>query len=212
MKLLLTRNAEDNAALLTLLAEKGWEGVSLPLFTVQTFIPDISGEFDAVIITSRNALHAVVPFTHLPCYVVGEKTAEALTGLQCKIATIAPDAERLLPLLPEGLRYLYLSGEQVREDFRNTSLYVQREIVYRTEPLPPHPFSTEGIDGVMFFSPTSVKIFHAFYADCATLHMNAYCISPHVAQEAKTCFTFHQILTAEEPTLSSLLQLIEQSM
>lgn len=211
MKLLLTRTAEDNAALLPVLADMGIEGISLPLFTVEKLFPPISGEFDALIITSRNALHAIAPFTHLPCYAVGEKTAETLTAQGCTIAATAPDAARLLPLLPAHLRYLYLSGEQVREDFRNTPLHVTRIIVYRTEPLPPRPFSTEGIDGVMFFSPTSVKILHAVYKDCATLRMNAYCISPQVAQDAKTCFTFRRIYVANEPTLASMLQQVEQS-
>lgn len=211
MKLLLTRTAEDNEALKPLLADMGIEGVSLPLFTVERLHPSICGEFDAVIATSRNATHAAKAFAHLPFYVVGEKTAETLAAHGCTIARAAPDAARLLPMLPKGLRYLYLSGEQVREDFQNTPHNVQREVVYRTLPLPPRAFSTEGLDGALFFSPTSVRILHALYARCDTLHLDAYCISQEVAQKAKTCFTFHRVYAAEEPTLQSLLQCINET-
>lgn len=211
MKLLLTRTAEDNAALMPLLKDMGIEGISLPLFTVEHLHPSINGQFDAVIATSRHAAHKAKAFAHLPFNVVGEKTAHTMAEQGCTIARTAPDAARLLPLLPANLRYLYLSGEQVREDFSTTPFNVQREVVYRTEPLPPRPFSTEGIDGAAFFSPTSVRIFHAFYGHCATLHMDAYCISQEVAQKAKTCFTFHRVYAAGEPTLQSLLQCINET-
>lgn len=103
------------------LSARGFNPIILPLTEIQPlYVQALSGKFDAVAITSANALrHApreiLTPLHNLPCFVVGETTAEIArsTGFK-KVITGNGDgislAGKVNSSTPVKTHLLYLTG------------------------------------------------------------------------------------------------------
>lgn len=118
----------------------GLECVVCPLFDVEPVgwtTPD-PGRFDALLLTSANALHHAGPglaaLTSLPVIAVGDATAAAAreAGLTvCKVGTSGVEA--LLDTVPVEKRLLHLAGQDRLT--LQTTRPVEEVIVYRAAPL-----------------------------------------------------------------------------
>lgn len=219
MRLLLTRTEQDNRLLADMLAQKGHQPIAAPLLNIRQKpyqLPQVLP--DDVIITSRHAVPAAASLHAAQFYVVGEQTALALRQSGCnRVAAEAPDAARLIPLLPDdGREYLYLSGEDIRCDFSQSlgQSAVSRVVVYEAlaaTALPQeaaHALQYRGVDGALFFSPRTAEIFHRL---CPRLpdDMTAFCLSPAVAEICAEQGAWAHIVVAEQPTLAAMIHAIE---
>lgn len=85
-----------------------------PLFAAQALswsMPD--GPFDALLVTSANAVRLAGTLPELPVHAVGRASADAATAAGLRVATTGEgDVQSLLGQLPSGLRLLHLAGEE----------------------------------------------------------------------------------------------------
>jgi uroporphyrinogen-III synthase len=116
--------------------ELGLDAFSVPLFEIEPvpWSPPDPGKFDGLLLTSANSIRRageqVNALTSLPVYAVGGATAEAAQDAGFEIAFAGPGGvDRLLELVPPGLRLLHLCGEYRRmpsdPNHEITSLVVQ---------------------------------------------------------------------------------------
>jgi uroporphyrinogen-III synthase len=130
---------------------KGLEPVAMPLFKVEPVIwaaPE-PGEFDALLLTSANAVRhggeGVLSLRQLPVYAVGEATAAAAREAVFDVAASGEaGVERLLGSIPADLRLLHLCGERRIEP--QASQAITAVPVYRSNALP-MPEEFRGIEG-----------------------------------------------------------------
>ena len=152
MRVLVTRPEPGASKTASRLRELGHEPIVLPLTRIAApapaSLPEPAG-FEAIVLTSANALKfapggLAARYGNLPCFTVGERTAEA--ALEAGFATVEPangDARGLVELLagklPAGARLLYLCGRRRRpvlEDELNRRGYgVAALETYRTDPI-----------------------------------------------------------------------------
>ncbi len=145
--------------------------------TTGTKLP--SGKFDAVAVTSANAMRAAVGLQEfsslldIPAYAVGARTADAVkeAGFR-KVLFSKGDAGELVSLLKErlksGARVLHLSGEHRAREFSTllapAGITVETAVLYRMKAAA--AFSTDtvraleqGIDAVLHYSPRTAAVF-----------------------------------------------------
>jgi uroporphyrinogen-III synthase len=124
----------------------GLTAVRLPLFAVQPLIwqaPD-AGRFDAIIVTSANAVRHAGPaldrFRHLPAFAVGKATAEAARTAGFSVAlTGEGDAAALMAAAQRHgvTRALHVSGRDVSaSDGGAEGIIAERVTVYASEEVP----------------------------------------------------------------------------
>jgi uroporphyrinogen-III synthase len=101
--------------------ELGLDAFSVPLFEIEpvAWSPPDPEDFDGLLLTSANTVrHAgeqIKTLTGLPVYAVGGATAEAARDAGFEIALAGPaGVDRLLGLVPPGLRLLHPCGEYRR--------------------------------------------------------------------------------------------------
>jgi uroporphyrinogen-III synthase len=133
MKVLIVRpqpGADETAARARAM---GLEPIVAPLFTVRAraWAPPDPTRFDAVLLTSANAARhggdGMTPFLALPCYAVGERTAqEARMAGFAQVHTGSSDAAALLALAEQdgAKSLLHLCGEDHVDLDRVTSVPV----------------------------------------------------------------------------------------
>jgi uroporphyrinogen-III synthase len=120
--------------------ERGLDAVAVPLFELQPLpwaVPGL-GEFDALLLTSANAVghggEGLRRLLHLPVYAVGEATAEAARKAGFEIAGIgSAGVDRLLGPLPANLRLLHLCGGDRREPLDARQEIVSTAVYRATE-------------------------------------------------------------------------------
>lgn len=85
-----------------------------PLFAaeaVEWTLP--AGPFDALLVTSANAVRLAGSLPDLPAHAVGEATAATARAAGLTVMTVGHGGvDRLLDLLPTGLRFLHFAGEE----------------------------------------------------------------------------------------------------
>lgn len=125
----------------------GLDALMTPLFSIRPlkWDPPAPESVDAVMLTSANAARhagrALAAFTHLPCYVVGEATAEAARAAGfTRIQTGPSDGAALLGAMAESgvARPLHLCGRD-HIPLHHPSVSMVRRIVYAAEPVSPLP-------------------------------------------------------------------------
>lgn len=115
----------------------GIDAVSIPVFAIEPVewqAPDPS-EFDALLITSANAVRAggtsLDRLLGLPVYAVGEATAAAAHTYGFKVTKVgATGVDALLAAISPGLRLLHLAGED-RTDPGGANQSITAVTVYR---------------------------------------------------------------------------------
>lgn len=120
----------------------GLEALARPLFTVVPldWVPPPAGQFDAVLLTSANALRHGGPglagLRRLPAYAVGAATASAAEQAGFTVAmTGEGDVDSLLAAMPAGLRLVHPCGAERRQPSEPAQAIVALP-VYRSIPLP----------------------------------------------------------------------------
>lgn len=206
MKLLILRPEPGASETAAKARAMGLEPVVAPLFEVRAVeAPKVEAErFDAVLLTSANgARHAPAGLTGLPCFAVGERTAEAAreagfgdvrTGESDGAATAAmiaaTGAGRALHLC--GLEHIAVAAP---------GLEIERCVVYAAEPLPPARF--EGPAVAMVHSPRGAARFAEVTGDKAAIILAA--ISAAAADAAGEGWRSKAV--AEAPRDDALLEL-----
>jgi uroporphyrinogen-III synthase len=213
--LLLTRPLADSTTLAQHLAPAGIHSILSPLITIRPHpVPHHPPALDGILLTSRHAVFAAQG-SQLPCYVVGEQTAAAARAAGLVVAQVAPTAAALAPVLPPQAHLLHLSGAHIREDFRSAAT-ITRQIVYEAEAATSlsaeatDALNQGGIDGAVFYSPRSARIFHQLLGATNLApppHAVAYCLSEAVAQHCPPAH-WHRVVVAPAPTQDAMLQLL----
>lgn len=118
--------------------QQGLEPILIPLFEIEPVAWDApdAGRFDALLLTSANAIRAggqqLAQLQALPVHAVGERTAEAARHSGFDIASHGESGvDRLLDSIDPGLKLLHLCGEDRRTPFNGRQAITQIP-VYRS--------------------------------------------------------------------------------
>lgn len=234
MRLIITRPDPDGERTAAKLRARGCEVLLAPLLTVELVAAELGpGPWDALIVTSSNALRAIEQhpqreeLTHLPVLAVGARTAEASRALGFKdVISAEGSAQDLIRLA--RMRYrggpahlLYLAGDERSADFARAlasdGIDVRTVVVYRAVKATRFPTALaealeEGrVDGVLHFSRRSAEA----YLDCAkasrsrrrALAPTHYCLSGQVAEPLVTAGAA-AVRIARRPEEAALIELI----
>ena len=213
MAVLVTRPHPDDAATATALRALGLEVMQAPMlrFEAVPLHDDVDAEYDAVIVTSANALRAIgeqlakSPILQLPLFAVGERTAAAAreAGFGGVIAARG-DAGALRDLVLAGVKskkikkaatLLYLAGADLARDLAgelgDKGFTVVTQTTYRMVPAASLPrevcdaFVANRIEAVLHYSRRSARAFleaaRAGGVEISALALPHCCISSAVA-------------------------------
>lgn len=157
-----------------LLSNQKYDGVqNLEVFKIN-FIPSLIDykKYDALIITSKNAILAIDEFSSkwkdIPCYAIALKTAKVIEKLGGKVEFIGLSghgnefANELIPHL-KNKRVLYLRAKRVVsnlvEILKNENIYIKEEIVYETICNENINKNLEKNSTFIFTSPSTIECF-----------------------------------------------------
>lgn len=231
MRILITRPAHDAARTAERLKARGHEGVIDALITIEPLpFEPVSGAFDAVAVTSANALRAMGPklpaaLRSLPLFAVGAQSAEAAREAGFgKVSVGKGDvlalAKTVADELPSGARVLYLAGSERAHDLAemltHEEIKTETRIAYRAVPATRLHENTcallrsGGIDAVLHYSPRSAEIFLALVTKAGLVSgargIRHLCLSDAVAAPlARAGFEVRAAARPEEDALFALL-------
>jgi uroporphyrinogen-III synthase len=228
MKILVTRPLEDGKEIARRLAERGHQALLAPLMTPRFYEgpePDLKGVL-AILATSANGIRAFVrrtPRRDFSIFAVGPQTAEeARKAGFTEVRNADGDAKALalaatLWAAKKGL-LLHVCGEDapgtLAENLALRGFKVRRCPLYAIEASTTLPeearsaLKNQTVDGVMFFSPKSARIFGVLADGLPTGSLTAYCISPATAQ-ALSPMPFAQVAVAARPNQTAMLALLD---
>lgn len=227
MSVLLTRPLDDSRRLASALAERGYEVLIDPVLEIDLLTPSPPprDRYQAVIVTSRHAVHALadVP-AELPVFCVGEATAERVRlGGRTQVSTGTGDglglAEAIVTTLdPRDGPLLHLAGAEIRTEpgdlLRAHGFQVERVLTYRARPASRlHPGTIEALDNrqirqVLLFSPRTASLFTALSGTLDLGGCDALCLSANVAAAVDPA-RLARVLVATQPDEKALLDLLE---
>ncbi len=198
-------------------AAMGLEATIAPLFHLRPIdwqAPEAS-EVDCVLLTSANACRLggeqVARFANLPCYAVGEATADAARSAGFRGVRTGPGdgAAALRMMIEDGAeRPLHLSG---REHIPLDNPRIVRRIVYAAEEVPALPTPAVGAvrDGALALvhSPRAAFVFGKL-VDLAGLDRSRTClVAISEAAAAAAGLGWRKVATAPGPRDEALLEL-----
>ncbi|HRD74602.1 MAG TPA: uroporphyrinogen-III synthase [Hyphomicrobiaceae bacterium] len=235
MRILVTRAAEDAAALATRLEALGHTPVIAPLLEV-AYLPEALdlGNAKGLIVTSRYALEALArepaalaAACRRTIYCVGESTGQRARELGAPDVVAGPGtASRLIGMIrSQGVKadgpLLYLSAKEVAVDIagelRLAGLDVRRQTVYRMvavrtfKPAVARDLADGRIEAVILMSQRTARIYVELMSSAglgvAARRVHHLCLSPSVAA-ALAPLGGTLVAVAAHPTLDDLLTLI----
>jgi uroporphyrinogen-III synthase len=213
MAVLVTRPHPDDEATAGALRARGFEVLRAPMlrFAAVPFQDDVDARYDAVIVTSANALRAIEPqlagsrLLELPLFAVGDHTASAArrAGFGQVIAAKG-DAAALRDLVQAGVKskhlkrgsaLLYLAGADLARDLAGElgekGFTVVTHTTYRMIPVSNLPrevcdaFVANEVEAVLHYSRRSARAFldaaRTGGVEISALALPQYCISSAVA-------------------------------
>lgn len=196
---------------------QGFPTVVAPLFTIeaeQWSAPD-PAEFDALFVTSANAVRAAGPqleqYRKVPLYAVGCATATAArqAGFTDIVEGISDGSDLLQQAMADGMqRLLHLTGRD-HMAIGDPRAEIKRHIVYRAEPvgrLPERALAALGAGAItLLHSPRAARIFAQLLGDAGsrreTIRLAAFSLA--VARAAGD--GWRQVAIAAQPTDQALL-------
>lgn len=235
MRLLLTRPALDAEGSRRTLIAMGHQVAIAPLIDIQ-FREDVdlpALAWQALLVTSGNAARALAlhgeaaRLRMLPVFAVGDQSAARLQELGFhQVESADGDVHALASLVrrrldPAGGPLLHVAGSVRAGDLVTmlSEFDCKRVVLYdamAATALPPQlerELMSGEVEGVLFYSPRTARIFSALLTQPALLErlsgMIAYCLSPAVAASLPRD-RFRHIRVAMEPKESALLHLIEK--
>ncbi len=233
MRLLVTRSQPDALRTALALKTRGHEAIAAPLFEIENLsaIDPDAGPWDAILLTSTNALWAIAGFGRndawrdLPIFAVGERTAQAardstFTTVASADGNVGDLANLVAARLKPPARLLYLAGEVRAGDLagalRAKNFVVDVVVVYRAfvaETLPAQAAAAlrGELDGVLHYSRRSAEVFltaarNAGLLEAALTKPVHYCLSARVA-EPLTQAGAAKVRIAARPDEAALLAL-----
>ena len=238
MAVLVTRPHPDNEATARALRERGFDVVLAPMLRYEALpLTDALGaDFDAVIVTSANALRAVEAelggLLKLPLFAVGDHTASEARRLGfAEVISAAGDAGRLRDLLrkrgkgKKAKRLLYLAGSDLSRDLAGElseyGFEVVTETTYRMVALPTlsnetrEAFAANEVEAVLHYSRRSARAFleaaRAVGVEISALAVPPCCISANVAAILHEAGAL-QVLAAASPDENALFGALERAL
>ncbi len=213
MAVLVTRPHPDDEATAGALRARGFEVLRAPMlrFAAVPFQDDVDVRYDAVIVTSANALRAIEPqlagsrLLELPLFAVGDHTASAARGAGFgQVITAKGDAAALRDLVQAGVKskhlkrgstLLYLAGADLARDLAGElgekGFTVVTHTTYRMIPVSSLPrevcdaFVANEVEAVLHYSRRSARAFldaaRTGGVEISALALPQYCISSAVA-------------------------------
>jgi len=235
MRVLITRPEEDAKPLAEMLQQRGHETILSPLMKIRFCDgPEIPlNGVQAIVATSANAIRALqrrMTRRDIPVFSVGPHTAEMALEVGFTDVRQGPgDGHRLASFIRKALDptfgvLLWATGRDRTAEFADAltacgfevqvqTLYAAEEVHTLTEEAAA-ALSTERIDAVLLFSPRSASLFAKVVQNQGLLNacrrMVAVCVSQAVAQKLVT-LSFAKILVAQQPSVASMLDLLEQA-
>jgi len=228
----LTRPAPDNAATAAALAPLGVETIMAPVIEIVPLsgpAPDLDGA-DAIAVTSANGVRALAGRTarrDRPVFAVGTATAAAARAAGFGDVRVAEgDARALAGLiarqLPRGARILHAAGTTRAADLAAlldpAGIGVETAAVYEARPrerLPAEALAAlrhKAVDGVLFFSPRSARLFVSLSdkerLGEAAAALVAFCLSEQVAEALREAWPAMSIVIADRPAQEALIDSI----
>ena len=243
MAVLLTRPSPDNEASRDALRARGLEVLLAPMlrFEPAPFACDPDADYQAVIVTSANALRAIEgslaasPLLALPLFAVGPHTAAVARELGfAKVIVAKGDAAALRDLVLERLRakelkkkrpLLYLAGEDLSRDLAGElgqhGLEVVTQVTYRMVALATLPravceaFARDEVDAVLHYSRRSAAAFLDAVRnegiEVSALSVPQCCISANVAAVLHEAGAA-QVKVATSPDEKALFEALERAL
>ena len=221
MKILVTRPIEQANELADKIIELGHEPIISPLLKItqlNNLNLDILKDFDAIIITSRNALHSILNANkNIKLILLGKHTTKYAQYLGFKNAHFAGhDVAELKQSLNKIDKLLYLSGSEITdhlEDFPN----ITRQITYTSEAVEELPknffefFKSKELRICILFSLRTAEnliyLVNKHNLDCSNIIILT--LSKNIAELFKNK-KFHACYAAKKPELEYLISLIEK--
>jgi len=232
MRLLVTRPEPDGERTAAKLRALGHTVMLAPLLRVEAVDADLDGTWDALALTSVNALRAVADHSALqrlqpgPVYTVGGRTADAAFAAGfANVVSADGDLADLVRLmkthLHRGERVLYLAGEDrsgdLAAELAPAGIDVATRVVYRAgvaSRFPPDvrdALAAGSIDGVLHFSRRTAVTYLACAATAGIAEEAVapahYCLSRQVT-EPFIAAGARRVSVASEPTEAALIGLI----
>jgi uroporphyrinogen-III synthase len=233
MRLLVTRPEPDGERTAAKLRALGHTVMLAPLLHVEAVDADLDGAWDALALTSVNALRAVADHPALerlrpgPVYTVGGRTADAAFAAGfANVVSADGDLADLVRLmrthLPRGTRVLYLAGEDrsgdLAAELAPAGIDVTMRVVYRAGVASQFPaevrdaLAAGSIDGVLHFSRRTAATYLACAANTGAaeraLALMHYCLSRQVMGPLLAAGA-RRVSVADEPTEAALIGLTE---
>ena len=236
MRVINTRPQPDAASLTEALVALGHEVIEAPLLDI--VFEDRSGPLDlegvqALLATSANgvrALSAATACRDISLFVVGDASARTAEELGFRrVSSAAGDVDGLAATVirtldPADGALLHVAGSEVAGDLAgalaNAGFATRRVTLYESRTvasLPPaasEVLDSGSVDAVVFFSPRTAKTFVRLVDDAGMSHacqlLNAYCLSPAVAEEVAG-LTWRAVHVAERPAQDSLLDCLSDT-
>ena len=196
---------------------RGLDAVNIPLFEVEAVAwqPPEAGGFDALLLTSANALRfggeQLMDLRGLAVHAVGEATAEAARHAGFDIASTGDDGvERLLGSLEAALRLLHLCGEH-RSASGEPRQTITTVPVYRSKAIEPAPDVSEAADSVvMVHSPRAGRRFADLAEEQRLDRTRIAVVAISQAAGAATGSGWRCVEAADRPSDDALLALAER--
>jgi uroporphyrinogen-III synthase len=232
VRILITRPEPDGERTAAQLRARGCEVVLSPLLRVEPVSAELDDQWDALALTSINAVHAIagspaIAMLHaIPVYAVGARSADAARAegfaeVVSADGNVGDLARVMATQLRPGARVLHLAGEDRAGDLAGAlaaaGIKVTIHVVYRAvavsqfTPDVREALKAGTLDGVLHFSRRTA----AAYLACAqagglleqALAPVQYCLSAQVAEPlvaAGAC----AIRVAERPAETALIALV----
>jgi len=170
------------------------------------------GEMDMLLFTSKNAVLSVLKNEKIAllkqknCICVGEKTKELLLKNGFQVLDFAHYADDLVQIISEKYRHFSFSffcgnlrRDVLPEFFKQNQIKFEEIQVYDNK-LTPYKI-TEGVDAVLFFSPSGVM---SFLQENKLGNQNCFCIGKTTAEVLQS--HTNKIILSKKPTISSVLE------
>ncbi len=243
MAVLVTRPQPDNEATAAALRARGFAVLLAPMlrFEPVAFRDDPDTTYDAVIVTSANAIRAIQSqiegsrLVKLPLFAVGEHTAEAARRAGfAKVLAARGDAAGLRDVvldsvksrkLKKGGTLLYLAGADLSRDLSGelsaAGFHVVTQTTYRMAPLSALPrgvceaFAANGIEAVLHYSRRSARAFleaaRADGVEISALAVPQCCLSDGIAADLREAGA-SQVAVAGTPDENALFGALERAL
>jgi uroporphyrinogen-III synthase len=243
MAILVTRPHPDDEATAAGLRARGFDVLLAPMLRFQplAFPLDLDARFDAVIVTSANALRGIEShlaghrLLTLPLFAVGEHTAAAARRVGfSKVISADGDAASLRDCVLASVKakaltkagtLLYLTGADLARDLAGElgehGFSVVTQTTYRMMPvsnLPPEAgdaFAAHRIDAVLHYSRRSARAFleatRSAGVEISALAIPQCCISDAVASVVRDAGAT-QVMVARSPHENALFEVLDRAL